>query len=68
MSGEDKMSALLSFLGFVAIVFGFILLVWLIMQVEYTVKFSWYKTTATITAMSLLFGFGIQFILVSAYL
>ena len=62
------MSALLSFLGFFAIVFGVLLLIWLIIQVEYTVKFSWGKTTATITAMSLLLGFGINFILVSAYL
>jgi hypothetical protein len=62
------MSALLSFLGFLAIVFGVLLLIWLIIQVEYTVKFSWFKTTATITVMSILFGFGINFILVSAYL
>jgi hypothetical protein len=62
------MSALLSLLGAVAIFFGFIFLVWLIIQVEYTVKFSWYKTTATITVMALLFGFGINFILASSYL
>ncbi len=62
------MSALLSFLGLVAMIFGLIMLVWLIIQVEYTVKFSWSKATATIAAMSLLFGFGINFILVSAYL
>jgi membrane-bound ClpP family serine protease len=62
------MSALLSLLGVVAMVFGFIFLIWLIIQVEYTVKFSWSKTTATITVMSLLFGFGIDFILISAYL
>jgi membrane-bound ClpP family serine protease len=66
--GEHKMSLLFSVLGVLAILFGFILLVWLVMQIEYTVKFSWYKTTATITAMSLLFGFGIHFILISAYL
>jgi hypothetical protein len=62
------MSALLSVLGFMLIVFGFIVLVWLIMQVEYTVKFSWFKTTATISAMSFLFGFGVHFILISSYL
>lgn len=62
------MSALLSVLGFMLIVFGFMVLVWLIMQVEYTVKFSWFKTTATISAMSLLFGFGVHFILISSYL
>jgi hypothetical protein len=32
------------------------------------VKFSWYKTTATITVMAILFGFGINFILASSYL
>jgi len=62
------MSALFSLLGAIAIIFGFIFLVWLIIQVEYTVKFSWHKTTATITVMALLFGFGINFILISAYL
>ena len=44
------------------------MVVWLIIQVEYTVKFSKFKTLATITLMSFLLGFGIHFILVSSYL
>jgi hypothetical protein len=62
-----KMSALLSFLGFIFLLFGVIMAVWLIMQVEYTVKFSWFKTSATISAMSLLLGFGIHFLIVSSF-
>ncbi|WXG45291.1 MAG: hypothetical protein WED05_00945 [Candidatus Atabeyarchaeum deiterrae] len=61
------MSALISGLGMLFIFFGIIMVIWLVMQVEYTVKFSLFKTSATVTIMSLLLGFGIQFILVSSY-
>jgi hypothetical protein len=61
------MSALLSFLGLIFLFFGVLMVIWLIMQVEYTVKFSWFKTTATISAMSLLLGFGIHFLIVSSF-
>ena len=61
------MSALLSFVGFLFIFFGALMVIWLVMQVEYTVKFSWFKTTATISAMALLLGFGINFLIVSSY-
>jgi hypothetical protein len=61
------MSALLSFLGFIFLFFGALMVIWLIMQVEYTVKFSWFRTSATISAMSLLLGFGIHFLIVSSF-
>jgi hypothetical protein len=61
------MSALLSFLGWLLIFFGALMIIWLVMQVEYTVKFSWLKATATITAMALLLGFGINFLIVSSF-
>jgi hypothetical protein len=61
------MSALLSFLGLIFLFFGALMVIWLIMQVEYTVKFSWFKTSATISAMSLLLGFGIHFLIVSSF-
>jgi hypothetical protein len=61
------MSALLSFLGFIFLFFGALMVIWLIMQVEYTVKFSWSRTSATISAMSLLLGFGIHFLIVSSF-
>nr|MDO8100235.1 hypothetical protein [Candidatus Njordarchaeota archaeon] len=62
------MSVLLSLLGTLFIIFGILIVIWLIIQVEYTVKFSWFKTSTTIAIMSFLFGFGIHFILVSSYI
>ena len=61
------MSALLSFLGLIFLIFGIFFAIWLTMQVEYTVKFSWFKTSATISAMCLLLGFGIHFLLVAQF-
>jgi uncharacterized metal-binding protein len=62
------MSALLSFLGLLLIFFAILMVIWLVMQVEYTVKLSWFRTTATITAMALLLGFGLNFLIVSSFL
>nr|MDO8132885.1 hypothetical protein [Candidatus Njordarchaeum guaymaensis] len=62
------MSALFSILGSLFIVFGILVVIWLIIQVEYTVKFSWSKTSTTVVILSFLFGFGIHFILISSYI
>ncbi|WXG42653.1 MAG: hypothetical protein WED04_00855 [Promethearchaeati archaeon SRVP18_Atabeyarchaeia-1] len=60
------MSAILSLMSLVFLLFGILMVIWLVMQVEYTVKFSWFKASATITAMSLLLGFGVHFLLLSS--
>nr|MDO8079782.1 hypothetical protein [Candidatus Freyarchaeota archaeon] len=53
-------------LGYILLILGIIAVIWLILTVEYTPRYSKFQIVVAVILLSFFFGFGLQIILTSS--